>query len=42
MKKYVAPEINCVELRADERVCTCTYYDGACSAEYNTWVGLNS
>lgn len=40
MKKYVTPKITYTDLRADERVCTCSYKEGACDP--GVWVGLNS
>jgi len=47
MKKYVAPEMVYVDLRAEERVCDCKYEPGECHDEatgdpINIWDGLNS
>lgn len=47
MKKYVTPKITYTDLRADERVCTCSYEEGACTGQGTSevigwWVGLNS
>ena len=47
MKKYISPEITYTDLRADERVCTCSYQEGACvdketGLTKGSWYGLNS
>jgi len=45
MKKYVAPEIVCIDLRTEERVCECSYEPGDChdsTGPINVWIGLKS
>lgn len=40
MKKYIVPQLVCVDLRAEERVCDCEYKTGLC--EEGWWEGLQS
>ncbi|MEN6316030.1 MAG: hypothetical protein ABFD25_17480 [Clostridiaceae bacterium] len=46
MKKYVAPKMVCVDLRAEERVCECTVESGECVDDQGNlivwWEGANS
>lgn len=46
MKKYIAPKLVCVDLRAEERVCDCKYETGACTDDEGNlvgfWTGLQS